>query len=247
MKKRLSYLLALFCSPIASLCMSAEETNTKAKGTSFSNWKGLYFSGQLGAGWPQASCNYDNPNYFNTYGAEVLGNHFNFNTNGFVGGGAFGYNLQIRHLVIGLESGILYTDFQKKIASPFFPDIDRYSYEMNWLASAKARIGIAYRRFLPFFTAGWAGTPMSLTLQDIPSSISAHRSKWINGWTLGGGFDCKVVNPLSLGIAYDYFQFNLDSKSIPCSLCGSGIGFGTPIVSSNIHTQTVTARINLHF
>jgi outer membrane immunogenic protein len=209
-------------------------------------WHGLYVSGQLGGSWNNSDLTFTNANYFNTLGEDLVGSNFHFEPSGFVGGGAIGYNYQCQCLVIGIEAGTLYTKLEKSKESPFFPTLDDYKYGVDWTALAKARVGYAIGRFLPFITGGWAGNHFDLKLEDITADIRGYSKKWANGWTVGGGCDYKIIANLSVGIAYDYIEIKDKNHTINCSNCGSGIGFGTPIVNDHIQTHIVTARINLH-
>lgn len=209
-------------------------------------WNGAYISGLLGGGWAKEKAKFTNANYFNTLGAQVLGKRFDFKSRGFLGGGAIGYNYQRNCLVFGAEAGILGLNLKDSYPSPYFPQIDRFSSSLNWLAYVKLRTGFAYKCLLPFITGGWAGTSVDLRFKDTPSNINAHSHNWANGWTVGAGVDYKLNACFSIGVAYDYFQLQRNEKT-SCSNCGSGVGFGTPRVDNHIHLQSVTARLTYLF
>lgn len=209
-------------------------------------WRGCYVSGQLGGGWNRSYLRFDNPNYFNTLGPTVLGSEFRFSPAGFIGGGALGYSWQVRCWVIGVEGGALATHLKQSLASPFFPDVDVYSYALQWLADAKVRVGYAGGCLLPYVAVGWAGSRVKLDLDDTDAGVADRLKKWVNGWTIGVGMDWRVRGRLSLGLSYDYYQLVFKGQGSLCPLCGTGVGFGTPVMSDRIHTQVVLARINLH-
>lgn len=211
-----------------------------------SNWRGLYVSALLGSEWNCSSLEFNNANYFNTFGAEVVGSKFHFDPNGFVGGGALGYNFQNRWLVVGWEARALGTLLKRSQPSPFFPDLDLFTYRLRWLADVRLRAGYAYRCLLPFVSAGWVGSRVNLELKDIAKDITDEMKKWVNGWTVGVGLDWKIARELSTGFSYDYAQFRFKNRATSCPLCGSGVGFGTPAVSGRLHAQTFTVRINMH-
>ena len=52
---------------------------------------------------------------------------------------------------------------------------------------------------------------------------------------------------ISLGVGYSYIDLSLDGKSVTCPSCGTGVGFGTPIVDGDIRVQTVMARLSFLF
>lgn len=242
-----SYLTALWIIPsfILASTQHSKDSDT-VKNSHLVNWRGYYLNGKIGEGSSHSHLDFRNANYFNTLGPQLLGTKFHFNSDGFVGGGALGYNLQVQRLVIGLEVGALSVRFKKDIPSPFFPDVDVYSYDQKWLADAKARLGLVCWRLLPFITGGWAGSQIDLKLRDTQADIVAHLNKWVIGWTIGGGIDCMIVRHFSLGLAYDYYRFDYNNKAVHCSSCGMGIGLGSPVVSDHIYTHILTARINIH-
>lgn len=207
-------------------------------------WQGVYLSGQLGGGWSRTHAKFVNPNYFNTLGNKLLGSHFHFKSNKFIGGAALGYNYQMGCVVVGVEAGVLNLDLKDRRPSPFFPDVDVYSSKLQWLTNAKVRAGFAYQCLLTFVTAGWAGGNVSLLLDDTEANVRARSKHWTNGWTVGAGADYKISSCFSLGLAYDYMRLTYDKQSISCSRCGTGVGFGTPRVNSSLEIQAFTVRLN---
>lgn len=208
------------------------------------SWQGVYFSAQIGNEWSQTHDRFTNRNYFNTLGSRLLGSRFNFHSDGCIRGGAVGYNCQRNCFVAGFECGTQNLNLKKNRASPFFPEVDVYTSNLQWVNSAKARVGYAYKRLLSFFTGGWAGGTVALTLTDTEEGVVANSRKWANGWTIGAGADYKIFDCLSLGLSYDYYQLSYHKKRTSCPTCGSGVGLGTPIVNSFLQVQTLTLRLN---
>lgn len=210
-------------------------------------WQGFYLTGQLGGGWNSQRGKFTNENYFNTLGAEVLGSKFHSNSDGFVGGGSLGYNYQYDCFIVGLEAGAMGTQLKKRRRSPFFPDIDTYSTNLQVLANAKLRAGYAYECLLITVAGGWAGGDLKTKFKDHVSNIVASSRNWINGWTIGTGIDYKISDCLSFGAAYDYSQLQRNHETIGCSNCGTGLGLGTPKINNRLHVNTLVFRINYHF
>jgi len=211
------------------------------------SWKGVYIGAQLGTSWNRTNWQYTNPNYFNTLGPVILGNNFNFRSNGVAGGGNLGFNYQNGPLVLGLEGSVLGVDLEDKIMSPFFPTVDVYTSNVHWVATVKGRAGYACEKLLVYIDGGWAGGDTSLTLLDTEGNIRANSRLWANGWTAGAGADYKLTANLALGVAYDFIRLNVNNKSISCPSCGTGVGLGTPSVDGQIKIQAVTARLNYLF
>jgi hypothetical protein len=49
---------------------------------------------------------------------------------------------------------------------------------------------------------------------------------------------------ISLGVVYNYVDLSVDGESVTCPLCGTGVGFGTPIVNGDLRVQSVMARLS---
>jgi hypothetical protein len=54
-------------------------------------------------------------------------------------------------------------------------------------------------------------------------------------------------NGITLGIVYSYADISIGGQSVACPLCGTGIGFGTPVVDGDIRVQSVMARLSVLF
>lgn len=211
------------------------------------SWEGVYLSGQLGMGADREHTKFTNLNYFNTLGPAVLGTTFKHKSEGFIGGAALGYNYQADRLVFGVEAGGVSSNFKKTRKSPFFPATDVFSSHLECITTAKIRLGYSYDTLLTFISGGWAGGHDVLQLKDTQSGISAKLKTWVNGWTVGAGFDCRCADWFSLGLAYDYIQFQYHGKTATCPSCGVGVGLGSPALDNRFQVQTLTLRFNYFF
>lgn len=207
-------------------------------------WGGFYAGGELGGAWSKFDWTYTNPNYFNTLGATLLGSDFSHSASGVIGGVFAGYNYQTGPWVLGVELSAAGSSLERQQASPFFPAIDTYTSKIDWLATATGRVGYAWDRWLVFAKGGWAGADIKLTLDDSLALVHADTSTWANGWTLGTGVEYMLREGISLGVVYDYADLSIDGKTVTCPACGSGVGFGTPIVNGDIRVQSVMARLS---
>lgn len=242
MMLRVNLCLILFGLSAFPLQLRADNSDSYEK-----YWEGMYISGQFGAGWNRSHLEFQNGNYYNTLGAVTVGTKFQFHPLDFVGGGALGYHYQIDDFVFGIELGALDLGLDKENPSPYFPNLDTFYHEIDWLSFAKAHVGFAYKRLLTYLTGGWAGSSTDLKLDDFVSNIVARSSKWVNGWTLGVGIDWKVFYYFSLGLEYDYIRQRYNNSTVRCPSCGTGVGFGTPIVDNRMETQLLLVRMNFYF
>jgi outer membrane immunogenic protein len=210
------------------------------------DWSGFYLGGQLGGAWSTIDWSQRVANYFNTLGPTVVGTNSGFDASGVEGGILGGYNYQMDHWVVGLELAATATDLSQSRISPFFPALDRFSTEVNWLATVAGRVGYACDRWLVYGRGGWTGGDVELTLRDVPNGVTASKDTWANGWTIGAGSEYMISPGIALGLAYDYVALNLDGETITCPACGTGrgAGFGAPILDADYKIQTVSARLS---
>lgn len=211
------------------------------------SWQGFYLNGQLGAGGNRQDPKFTNANYFNTLGSVVLGDRFYCKSNGFVAGGALGYNYQIGQYVFGVEAGALTTNLKTSKQSRFFPETDRFSSHLQCIVNAKGRFGYIYDTMLMFISGGWAGGREGFKLIDASSFISASLRTWANGWTVGAGFECKLTPCYSMGLGYDFVQLEYKNKAASCSSCGIGVGLGSPKINERSHVQILTVRLSYFY
>jgi outer membrane immunogenic protein len=227
-----------------SLCAQGDEGVRRVHEPASMAWGGVYVGGHLGAGRADTDWHFANDNYFNTFGATLVGSNFNLDASGAIGGGQAGFNHQTGPWVLGIEATTSAAGLREARASPFFPAIDTFETSIDWLATVAARVGYAQGRWLAYAKAGWAGADVRLRLHDTTAGIGATAGRWVNGWTVGTGAEYALRPGVSLGLAYDYVRLETDGWTVTCPLCGSGVGFGTPVVDGDIATHAVTARLN---
>jgi outer membrane immunogenic protein len=213
---------------------------------STSQWGGFYAGGEVGMATGDFDWQYENPNYFNTLGAAILGTGFDHSDSGAIGGIFAGYNHQIDPWVVGLEISAAATDIKESKPSPLFAT-DVYTSEMNWLTKVTGRVGYAWDRWLVYAKGGWAGADIDLILDDPIALINANSDEFATGWTAGIGAEYMLFNNVSLGIVYDYVDLSIDSETINCPHCGVGVGLGTPVVDGDIELHSVMLRMGILF
>jgi outer membrane immunogenic protein len=229
---------------LGSFSASADRRVGQTQEPAAARWDGFYIGGHAGAARTDTDWRYQNNNYFNTLGPILLGTDFDLGASGAIAGGQAGYNHQAGPWLFGIEATATASRLSSSSPSPFFPAIDTYQTKVNWLATAAARIGYAQGLWLGYAKGGWAGADVKLLLRDEVAAIDAAAGKWANGWTVGAGVEYALRPDVSLGIAYDHIRLDVDAWTIGCPLCGTGVGFGTPIVDGDITIHTLTARLN---
>src|SRR5262245_50269237 len=99
------------------------------------NWSGVYVGGALG--W--ASIEDD----------ELVNDYPDRDDDGFAGAGYVGYNFQMSNFVFGVEG-----DLNFRTAEPEDPNTNPLSQNLG--GSVRGRVGYAFDRLMPYFTAGLA-------------------------------------------------------------------------------------------
>src|SRR5512141_2086099 len=128
------------------------------------DWTGFYVGGHAGYGWGKAST--DLPTSF--FAGDPA---FPFqNMKGAVAGGQLGYNYQFNWLVLGIEGDISWTDIhQKYTTNPFGPGTTEgtaFDAHIDWLASVRGRVGVAFNSVMIYGTGGAAWADLNLAAKS---------------------------------------------------------------------------------
>lgn len=143
-----------------------------------SNWTGFYVGGHVGYGTGEAS------------EADI---------DGFLGGVQGGFNWQHNQFLVGLEADVSYSG----VGFSGLGD----SYDVDWLGTARGRVGFAFDRFVAYGTGGlaWANAEY-----EGPTTSDSHTHI---GWTLGAGVEAALTERVSAKVEYLYMDFGSESYS----------------------------------
>jgi outer membrane immunogenic protein len=177
------------------------------------DWSGLYFGGHGGWAWGESEINVtaDGLGFLVPPGSE-------FDLEGPFAGGQVGYDMQMGHWVLGVAGDGSWIDadgFQEQSGD------DGFATELEWIASVRARVGVAFDRFLPYITGGFAFGEMDSTVGDTDGAGNfspvaaggagiASGSEIAIGWTAGGGVELGLLDWLSIGAEYRYTDIEAD-------------------------------------
>ncbi len=170
------------------------------------NWTGFYIGGNIGGIWTQDGVVDLDPG---NYGA-IPGNSNTLGLTGLLGGVQAGYNYQLQSFVLGVEGDLDWSSAKGSFnyRSMFTtPGPATHSASLPFFGDIRARVGVAFDRFLPYVTGGvvFADLNNSLTDPSIPFSLS--RGSSATGWTLGAGVEYAIDNHWSDKGEYLYMQF----------------------------------------
>jgi outer membrane immunogenic protein len=180
----------------ADLMSAADPVMEAAAPMAAYDWSGIYAGVQGGYG------------SANGYHVDTLGTRSDgFDIEGGLIGGTLGYNWQRNQMVFGVEGDIAKADIDGSTTAGCsvvcYTDIDA-------LATARARIGYAYGKFLPYVTGGAAFAQVKAG--QVTGGFGS--DEWISGWTAGGGVEVGVNKHLSLKAEALYVDLNDSSYTV---------------------------------
>jgi outer membrane immunogenic protein len=149
---------------------------TSPASTPVGNWAGAYIGAHLG------------------YGFGEVGSA---DTDGFLIGIQGGYNWQAGSFVFGVEADVSYSG----VGYNGLAD----SYDVDWLGTARGRVGYAFDRFVAYGTGGlaWANAEYD---SGVVSESNTHL-----GWALGAGLEAAITERVSAKAEYLYTDFRSES------------------------------------
>jgi outer membrane immunogenic protein len=153
------------------------------------DWSGFYVGAHVGYGEGQVDGEYDS-------------NAFSLEPNGVLGGLHAGYNLQLGSFVIGAEGDFSWVDWADSAAV----DTATVSAEVDWLATLRARLGVALDNFLLYGTIGaaWADASASVVDTGPVGSVDFEDA----GLVAGGGVEWGINEKLSWKLEGLWFNFD---------------------------------------
>ena len=175
-------------------------------------WSGLYIG--LNAGYSGATLT-------ETLSGAVAGTA-STNIPGFIGGVQLGVNYQISAVVLGFETDF---DGSTQNKSVNVGALATNTAQIPWIATFRARAGLAFDRLLVYVTGGGAATELVSTVNVNGGIGSASTNQTHSGWTAGGGLEAAVTNTLSARVEYLYFDagnFSIASVNGPPLVAASG-------------------------
>jgi outer membrane immunogenic protein len=164
---------------------------------------------------------------------------------GAVGGIHAGYNYQLNpSWVLGVEGDIsgvsLSQSFVANRTSLGVPtpagNFDTMGLSVNWLASARGRIGYAWDKILLYATGGgaWANIDYSAVRNfgAVPPNNTASFSATSSGWVAGGGVE--YAGTKNLIVRAEYLYYGIASSQSALTVCAGGpasCGATPPVVA----------------
>lgn len=173
-------------------------------------WDGLWLGVFGGYGWGSIKDSEDN----------LIGD--NFDVDGFLLGVNATANFSLGNgIVVGAITDAAWSNLKGE-------DTD-FNYSVDWLASARAKVGYDAGTFLPYLTAGLAVAGASFddgTDKDSQTHV---------GWTAGAGVDVALTESINLTAEYRYSDYGSADYDLTKT---------TPL---GLSTSTITAGVSFKF
>jgi outer membrane immunogenic protein len=182
-----------------------------------SNWTGFYIGIHGGYGWADADIDDDDFDFdFDDDGDDDF--FGDAELEGPVIGGQVGVNWQFNNFVLGVEGDGSWSGIDDD--EDTFDDDDDIgiSAEVDWLASARGRVGLAWDRFMIYGTGGVAFAEFSTDLEDdgdlFDDEDDDDDGETEIGWVAGGGAEFMATDNVTLGVEYLHYSFDeIDAPS----------------------------------
>jgi outer membrane immunogenic protein/high affinity Mn2+ porin len=115
-------------------------------------------------------------------------------------------------LVVGGAADISVLNVSGEGTSALFPDTN-VSFNADWAATVRARVGIATPKVLVYATGGYAAAGLDVRafdLQTTPSigTMDVSGGGTESGWVIGGGAEWRMTDSCSL--SFEYLRLNFD-------------------------------------
>lgn len=184
------------------------------------SWTGVYVGINGGYG--------GDPFRFDAFGPAGFRAGADIHPGGFLGGGQVGFSYEIpsssiagANFVIGAE-----TDFDggtvsgSQVPAPLLAT-GPVTGKLDWLGTARARLGLAFGNVLPYVTGGFAYAHESVS-QSGPTNWSIGSTP--TGWTAGAGLEYALARNLSVKAEYLYVDLSQTNGLTPTDVV-SGAGY----------------------
>jgi outer membrane immunogenic protein len=208
------------------------------------DWTGFYFGGHIGSGVAHGQLG-NLP--VGGFIFPVPTPPIDFHADGFLGGGQLGYNWQWANWVAGVEADIsashLHSNGPFSVVSGPFPAFGTATagtaeLRNDLFTTARGRLGYAFGNLLFYGTGGfaWARERSSTagTTQGCAFGVcgpvtpfASSDTRWVAGWTAGGGIDYAFASNWFVRIEYLRLEFGKHNFAVDPALSGTPLPFAS--------------------
>jgi outer membrane immunogenic protein len=189
-------------------------------------WAGLYVGGSVGFGTGDTSGKITDFNFdrkddqeptdeveASREGASGFGSLFSsdYDVNGAIYGAHIGYNFQRDNIVFGVEAGFNGTDIDGSDNVGLF-GLVKSERELDWYATAVARLGYASGKALFYGFGGVAWGTVETTLSAFGERVSGDSDHV--GWTAGVGIEYAMTERFSVRVEYSHVDLGEETAEL---------------------------------
>ncbi|MFC4623871.1 outer membrane protein [Daeguia caeni] len=188
---------------LAADAISYEEPVPAISGPIFT-WTGGYVGGQVGYGWGRSKIGSDDAT-------------FKVDPDGFLMGIYGGYNYDLGNsIVVGVDADLTHNWMKKSehfSNQSLSADVES---KLRWSGAARARVGVAVDRMLPYVAGGLAlgNVKSSATIVKGSDTVIATKSDTQTGWTLGAGIDYAATDNIIVRGEYRYTDYGTNNYGV---------------------------------
>lgn len=235
---------AVIVSSLPALADGVPETYGEAPIAPVYNWSGFYIGAHGGYADASVDWRFKNNSFYN----DAEGDRFGNDPEGAIYGGHVGVNHQWGNIVVGAEVSYSGADLDEDSRSPFFPDEDTLTSEIDAIFTATGRLGYAHGPWLGYVKGGYAAAEVEIEADTDPSvngngddgKFSA--DNWNGGWTIGGGIEWMVHRNVVIGVEYAHIDLGDEDFN------GEAEDNNGPVrIEADTEIDTVTARVSFKF
>jgi outer membrane immunogenic protein len=185
-------------------------------------WTGFYAGAAVGLVWDKIDWNTESLFGNASSPGDLQTNSTHFNSTGFKYGLYAGYNKQFDRIVLGVEADINGKTGNQKDVS-YIPGAafgttgvgDKTSVDSDFDGSIRLRAGVLVMpTTLLYVTGGYAFDKVNTTMLCVGATSpwcvanrEEFKSKWLNGWTIGGGAETLLSNNIIARLDYRYSDY----------------------------------------
>jgi len=200
--------------------------------TAAPSWSGVYFGGQAGYSWANASYTHINTSGF----AESM----SFHPTSAIGGAHAGLQGQWGSWLLGVEGTFNWTSLDELLTSVLRPPAFK-TFELDGIGTVVGKAGYAANSWLFYVKGGWATAKIRTEGTNPTTAVTAASQLWENGWTVGGGVDRLVAANWVVGIDVNYYKIGFDRSAIATN------GGAVTWTNSSADVYSVMGRISYLF
>jgi len=205
-------------------------------------WTGFYIGVNGGYGGDRFVYPFDGDLYYGVVDPSLSGHgNANITSSGFLAGGQIGYNYQFpaSNFVAGVEGDIDWTSIRGQLGASLNESgsaghsLSGSAYggsHLEYLGTARARLGYAFGNILPYVTGGFAYGQTSSYYNisyaingGSPNGFGDSAQHFQTGWTVGAGLEYQITPNLTFKTEYLYASL---SPATLYSISYSGRDFG---------------------